>query len=377
MVLSVENQYYLSIVIGDKDDFIANEDDLQSCVVCEEAGNVLPTFELRFLIRKESEDTFKYLNEGNIVKMTFGETVDRAVTSEFIIEKMFIQRNGQTAWDVTISGFYNAMAYLAESKIWASGLVSGVECIQSKISGYFKPEFNIGASSDSQYWIQHNTSDRKFITDVWLHSYRPDSFVCVGISSDGKFILKDIKADGGAKWEFGSEEDPEIVKFGPDYCVETRTGLMNHWAGFSRDRTVWNQDADEYADMTEQFKPILAQSEYFDRSSAVGNRIFEFRPINENVHENYWKAWRRNVTSLALFSSIGIVVEYSDKYREMKVLDRVYIQDDKAEPEAGPLVQHSGYYYLTHITRRMDNKKCSTTVKLSREALSEIKGDLR
>lgn len=376
MQLYLKEQYFLNIVIGGQSDFLTQEDDFIHLVLLEEAGNTLPTFNLSFKVYKEKEDIFKYLNEGNIVSIQLGKDPNTTVSSEYVITKCTFSRSGEQMWTVQIYGIQNAMSYLAESKIWASDRISGVECILEKAEEHFKVESNIKSSSDKQYWVQPNVTDKKFISDVWMHSYRPDSFIGIGISTGGKFILKDMLVGTGAKWKFGHKPPSEWIKYHSDYIVDIRSGLMNYWAGFNRVRPVWDADEDAEVDISESFKPALAQTRYFNRRDDVGDRSLEFRQINDNVDPNYWNAHKRNMTSLALFSSVELGVEYADCFRPMRVLDRVFFLDSRAGSNTSEIVYHTGYYFISHITRRVDYKNCNTLVVLNRESLSEIKGDL-
>ena len=376
MELYVKGGYYLNIVVAGQSDFLFAEDDLISLVISEEAGNVLPSFLFRFKLAKENEKLLKYLNEGNTVDIRMGKTPDKTVDSKFVITRVNLQRAGTNLWDVTVTGLYDALSYVAESRVWSSDEVSGVECLKTVSDRHFTSKFEVDTSSDKQYWIQPNVTDRKFVTDVWLHSYRPNSFLGMGITSFGEFIVKDMLKDTNNKWKFGNNPEDEWIKYSSDYMLDVRSGLMNFWAGLDRSRVVWDSDEGEYPESEEEFKTSLALSKTFDRKSGVGNRSLEFRPLNENVDPYYWDAYRRNVTSLALFSAVNLTLQYSDKFELMRVLDRAYFYDDQAFPDSPEIVYHSGYYFISKITRAIDYKNLVTTVVLNREALSEIKGDL-
>ena len=79
-MFSVDNQYLVSFSLEGTTvlkDFI-EEEDLLKFTIIEEAGNVLPSFELIFKLRKSS--IISYLNEGNVVKFQFG--VDKRKMSD-------------------------------------------------------------------------------------------------------------------------------------------------------------------------------------------------------------------------------------------------------------------------------------------------------
>lgn len=376
MELHIKNHYYFYVEIGGQKEFLGNEDDFISFVISEEAGNVLPTFEFVFLLEKDKEDLLKYLNEGNIVKIRIGVSPDDAVEVELAIMNMTVERSGKHLWNIFLTGVLNKLPYMMESKIFSTDQISGVECIEQVVSNYFSTEFNVPTSTDKQYWIQPNVSDRKFVNDVWLHSYRPGSFLAMGITCDGKFILKDPKLDQSYKWKF-DHRDPEAIKYHSDYVLKIRSGLMNSWVGHGKDRTVFDADGGEYVEESESFEPLLAMTNVFHRSSEVTQKASDFRIQNINVHDNYWAAQKRNITSSALFSSVTIDVEFGDMHRPIKVLDRVLFMEQVADSTFQDLLFLSGYYYVTKVVRHIQDKAMHTTVRLSREALSEIRGELK
>ena len=91
-MIGVEGQYIFRFSIGEFEDFISN-DDLVYFNLIEEAGNVLPTFELTFT--SANEKLLSTLNEGNILQVSFGRELDHLIDVELIISKNNSNRAGE------------------------------------------------------------------------------------------------------------------------------------------------------------------------------------------------------------------------------------------------------------------------------------------
>ena len=374
-MIGVENQYIFKYSIGDKNDFL-QEDDLKTFLLVEESGNVLPTFDMTFSCK--DPDILKYLNEGNELKVSFGKYKDKMIDTPFRISRLVPTRCSESEYMISITGIYSALPYIAEDRIQIySG--SGVEVINEVVSRYFKTDFNISASTDSQNWIQGNVPDKKFINDVWMHSYLGDSFIGVGISANGRFILKDMKRHAATAYKYKFTHTPteeKDISYDGDYVVDDTSGFLNHWLGYGREKHLYNLEDGTESTMLENTSRMLALTKTLSRTSAISKRHAEAGLLTDNVHDNYWKAFYRNLQHLAVFNSTKLTFSFHNRFEPIQVLDLVMFMERELD-KVGASEWYSGKYFVNKVARSVSNRQFCTTVQLCRESLSGIKGDLR
>jgi hypothetical protein len=376
-MIGIENQYILKIDIGDFEDFIEKED-LVSLLIIEEAGGVLPSFELSFYT--EEEDIIGYINEGNNVKISLGKNKNSLLDYSMVVLSFESTSVGQTKYQITLSGLYNSLKYLTDGNVYISDKISGVEEM-SRIGGqYFNVVSNITSSSDSQNWIQPNISDRAFISEIWLRSYIPGSFLLFAISSEGDFILKDVKTLVGtdAIWEFLPSEKSKSnqIIFDPRYTAKTSTGVFNQWLGYNREKNVFNVDDGESSIIAPSFNSFLSQTPSLNRSADVNKKIDDFGLVLENVHDKYQEAYIQNTTYLGLFSTVGIPISFTGIFEDVKVLDLVFFKDKVIQDVKMASEYYSGLYIVSLVSRQVVNGQFKTNVILNRESGNKMTGNL-
>lgn len=375
-MIGVDGQYLFIFTLADKDDFI-QEDALETFLLVEEAGNVLPTFELIFTTKDEK--ILRYINEGNKLKVSFGRSKDDLLDGEFSISSSIVSRQGSSKYRITLKGLYAALPYVAVGRKTIYSGLSGIEVINQIAGTYFTRDFSINSSSDSQNWVQHNIPDKKFVNDVWMHSYIPNSFIGVGISSDGRFILKDMKAlvSQDSKFRFTTKvsSDKDIYYDG-DYFVQSSSGFVNHWLGYGRQKHVYNIEDGTESDILENSQTLLALSRTLSRTSSISKRIAEAGLLSDNVHGNYWKAFLTNLQYLALFSSCQLSLSFHNRFEGIKVLDLVMFNEEELEQDQAT-EHYSGKYFVSKVARSISNRQFATTIQLCRESFGNTQGELR
>jgi hypothetical protein len=379
-MITLSNQYTLSFSVAGKDDFLT-EADLQGLKVVEEAGNILPTFEITFTL--EDSSIIRYLNEGNPFKISFGEDKSNLITSTFRIMGRKISKMGQGKYLIRVLGVYDALTYYTDCKITTTDKMSGAAAILEIASQYFSSvDSNIRDSGDVQYWVQHNTPNRVFVNEIWMHCFLPNSFPAIGISSQGSFILRDVRKLSMTKefaWKFVSipsgTGDPKEIVIDPISGVESVTGLVNAWVGYGREKNLWDVDNSIASVNKPTLTPMLADSFVLDRMANPGNRAAEFSLINENVDPHYWSAYQNNLAYLSVFGCTGLLISFTKIFANVKVLDLVSFRDlgiDLSQTEGN----YSGSYLVSKVARIIENKVPITMVQLNRESLGELQGDL-
>jgi len=368
MAIEVQGQILLRFSVADYTDFI-QESDLSVFLMIEESGNLLPTFQLSFYTL--FEDIISYLHEGNEFIVSFGKDRNSLIDVPLHITKLIFHKSGRNKFYIRVNGVMKSIAYVTETH-QRSIKGSGIEVIKKIVSEYFiYPQSNLQKSDDSQVWLQPNITDKKFVNELWLHSYIPNSFIAVGISSDGYFIVKDIKADlaEDVKWRFGAN-----IPYDSDYVVEVDSGFINAWMGYGKELQVYDLEKGEENLIKEIPNPIIAQTLHMPRTN-ISSRFGGSEIQTGNQHTNYYKAYYQNLSQLASFNTVRLTVSYVNSFLNMRVLDRVHFKDidiqDTGIARASEII--SGYYYIQKISRNIANRQIATVVTLCRESLNQIR----
>jgi len=329
------------------------------------------------------EDTsiLRYLNEGNPLEMAMGED-DIAMTNiNFRILNKQISKISQHKYLIRLTGLYDDMSYYTDCRINITDKVSGIEAIIDTAENHFGIDTNVTKSQDQQYWVQSNVSNKMFINQVWMHSWLVNSFPAIGITSDGIFVIRDVKklikklTTEDYAWKFISTDStkPDELTF-DQYKVESNTGFINLWVGYEREKEVLNLDTGVEGVITPSLNTMLSLSTDLDRMADIGTRASEFGVVNENVHPKYWVAYQQNLSYLSIFGSTKIVLQFTGKYANIRVLDLVLLRDMDLELKQSE-EYYSGAYLVTRVTRILENKNFITMIHLNRESLGGLQGE--
>jgi len=378
-MIGVEGQYVLKFKIGKFDDFLA-ESDLEEFTIIEEAGNVLPTFDL--LCRVRFPEVIAYLNEGNILEAAFGQRQSEMINSRLLIMNKELIGTGLSLYTVRLKGISCYPGYLSDSKTRVLGPMSAIEAVSQVVRSWFKTNFNVSSSQDNQRWYQVGICDKLFINHLWIHAWLPNSFPAVGITCDGTFVLRDVRVLAGQKYKWKlvpyTPVKNEEIGFSGDYSVKSESGFYNQWMGYGRERHVLNLDTgDAKVESPNPIGPILPVASKLDRYGQVQSKKDESGFLSENVDPNYHKAYLQNLSSLAVFSSTGIEVSYAGRFKNTRVLDLVMVTDKDIRTPSQAAEAQSGLYLVGRVTRTFTNKTLDTSLRLTRESLSQMKGEFK
>ncbi len=376
-MIGVAKHYYFKFSLGDLIDFLGQEN-FGEFTIIEEAGNALPEFIFSF--SSEDEDVIRYLHEGNPLSVEYGMNFNEdSATSKLSISTKKMVREGDTRFAIECKGIFDVIPYITDQYVYTSPRKSGVEVICAIADKYFTIDTNTNASRGSMNWIQPNVTDKRFIDEVALHSYYPNSFLGIGISSDGKFIIRDIKQVVKANPAFvfkisDTYKDNEFPFLG-DYELESNSGFINCWLGYKRTKPTYDFEDDRILALNQTIDPMLGDTTKLNQTTDVKRRSALHGIQNDNVHENYWNAKLRNLSGLAIFSTEALVLTATTtKYFPIKVLDLVEVQDDSLIDKSRAAYIHTGNYLVGKVVRTLFNKRLITTIHLFREAHSTIKG---
>lgn len=369
-MIGVEGQYLFRFSLGNREDFI-EESNLLEFTIVEEAGGGLPTFQIAFTT--SDEDVLMLLNERNVLEVSMGKNEEGMIASSLSVISVETSGSGSDLITIYVAGMLNAIPYSNESVQFISQPKSAVEVMKEVTSKYFVPDFNITRSTGRQRWIQPNTSTKKFVNELWLHTNIMPSFPAIAVTMDGRFRLRDIFKLVGEDydWRFINlvSEDNDI-KFDDDYTLKSRSGFVNSWVGYGREKLVYNLDDSTSQSVLKHSNPIIAITKELARREGINKRFASVAAVNSNVHPSYWEAYQHNLVSLASMGNINLTASFLNNFKMIRVLDLVMFQDTNNDNVRR---HHAGLYLVARVARTLSNRQFSTTVVLTRESFNEMK----
>lgn len=365
----------MSFSIGPFEDFI-QEEDMSMLKLVEGAGNIMPLLEMHF--KTSNMQLLGYLNETNVFKVQLG-VKDIKYDLEFRIKGKHIDMESRGNYDVTIRALMNNNNYLITPMRRTFGNVtsddksiSGLEVIMTVAHENFSAiETNISKSDDCMLRIQHGISNKQFIDEIWETLYTPDTFVLTGITSSGKFKIMDVKALSSTdpKWKF-TYKSGEATAITPEKSfIEDNSGVNNYLFGYIRQREFWDEDSGENYVSTTGNTTYLSMSEHFERDNIWMLNTQMAR--TDNMYNEYWEARDTNLSNFALFSSINNQFQFSPDWKDIEVLDLVYIESNDLNDN--PEEAYSGLALVSGVSRIYANKKITTYISLNREGFNQTK----
>ena len=374
-MIEYKNQMKMSFSIGPYEDFI-NEENMSILKLVEGSGNIMPMLELRFKIKQPI--LISYLNETNTLKVQLG-VKEIKYDLEFKIKNKHIDMKSDGNYDITIRALMNNNSYLLVPKRRTFGNatsdgkeVTGLEVIYAVASENFTAiETNIGKSEDSMLRIQYGISNKQFIDEVWETLYTPDTFVLMGITSTGKFKVTDVKALSATepKWKFTYKASTAADITPEKEFIEDNSGVNNYLFGYIRQREFWDEDDGINYISTTGNTTYLSMSDHFGRDDIWLLNSQSAR--NDNMYNEYWEAHDTNLSNFALFSSVNNQFTFSPDWKDIEVLDLVYIET--FDPSYNPEEAYSGLALVSGVSRIYANKKITTYVSLNREGFNQTR----
>ena len=375
-MIEYENQFKMLFSIGDFTDFLV-EEDLFLLKLIEKTGNVLPEFQIQFKIR--DSNLFKVLNETNELKMSMG-VKKIEIDIPLKIYSKDVQTNSQGNYTVDALGTLSNSNYLFTPRnrtfgnATSSGQnISGLEILAMVAKENFtEVESNITSSQDYMLRIQPRQSNKRFIDELWHTLYTPDTFVNIGITSAGKFKIRDLRALIGTepKWNFtyipkkvGKDIEPK-----GNATLSDRSGVNNYLFGYIRSQEFWDEDSgSQYISRTGN-STMLSLASTFNRDNIQMTN--PQTALNENMYPEYWEARMTNLSNLGLFSSIDYQLQFQPQWYPVEVLDLAMINSQS--PNNNSEEAFSGLYLVSAVSRVFKNRKITTVVSLNREGFNQI-----
>ncbi len=376
-MIDIKGQFRFVFSIADFDDFLSAEQVI-TFTVFEEAGNVLPSFRLE--IKLIEEDVIKVMNEGNILQVSYGRDQDHMRTCDLRILRMDTYPDGDHFRRVLLSGLIDAIGWLNVTHCRGFKDKTSLDVIDEVAADYFTVDLRGNTARDTMLWLQPGITNKRFINEVWLHSHIPDSTPLVGITADKRFLLRSTTQLKDIDWRlvYGDLTDDKDIPYQSNYHVEMRSGFINSWYGYGREKKLVDWESGNVVFDNEEAEVFLAQAKTLNRMEEITPRFDNASFLNDNVHENYWSAFMRNLSYLTMGSSVKLVVRVTDYYFDVDVLDSVLFLDRRQDDKKEEVIEFfSGRYVVSKVVRNLSSSQFTMSLELCRETLNSGKGDLR
>ncbi len=378
MSVGIDKQYYFKFNIDNNEDFI-HSSDLDYFNFVEESGGGLPTWEIAFYT--EDSSILKIFNEGNDFEVSYGIDLNSNFKDMKLHITKFIQlKHGEEKFYLQAFGTLSNIKYIVNAKTLITDKKSGVEVMHDIGGEYFrKVDSNTSSSTDKQYWVRDNISAKKFLTELWMHSYLSNSFLGYGVNINNDLVIRDFSKLGSTpKFTFSNAENKENITYVPDYVIDNESGFINCFSGYGLARPVYTVEDDTHSVTEEDYKKILAMVSKINRKSDVETRSVALGIHNENTHDKYWQAASRNVQGLSIMSSVKNTFTFGRVLNDIQVLDLIEFFDDELNSTSETSIDtYSGLWVVGHVGRSVSASSFTTTIEVYRESYNKITGDLR
>lgn len=374
-MIQVENQYIFAASIGDIDDFLEVQDFIIFSVT-EQCGNIPPNVTFSFYIKDER--IFTRLNDSNPLRIRFGENLDNYEDMEISSFDFDFNNEGERT-RISLTGLVGISDYNIAAKTYISDKKSGIEVLKNRVSTIFTPFFNTDSSNDEQHWIQHNIPDRHYFNKIISHSYSENSFFLSAITSDSRFIVKDIALEARQKadnpdWKFVYEEDGvKTIPFQGDYAFSVNSGLVNNLVAYGREKVIYDIEEGNTSLLNVFPRPYIALVKDIARKSSIEKKFSGSVVTNDNVHPRYHKAYLNFLVNSIILGSISTTLTFDDKYRRVRPLDWVIFKSPSKVNQNTINEYTSGFYIVSQVTRTIENTDLKINVTLMRESFNRSK----
>lgn len=370
-MIGIKGQFTVTFSIGGITDFLEG-DDLARCVIIEEANHLLPEFELSFT--SDNLDVVEKCNEGNVVEIKHGLKPGEGKKSKFRIKKATYTRSGENLVFIYMHGIYDAPNYGRKSTCKIYDKKPATDIMTEVGNRHFSVDCQ-AKSFDNMHWIQDGRTDKDFMLELMQHAYIPGSCVGIGIDCEGKMLIRDMQSLNDGNLSLGANGIPIQ---GNLEAIENQ-GFLNHWIGYEDRRQIYKdlEKGAEVEEITEKVETLILKNGKLNRLKGVEKRLREHKILNENMHENFWKAQLRNIAQLAVLSSVGFTVHLAEeKYTNVNIFDAVTVEEDTPNKvgQINPYI--SGKYVVGKVARFVEKNRFRTSLSIHREAYSRLSGEL-
>lgn len=379
-MIGVNGQFVLSFSMDNKKDFIQTNHFMEFTII-EECGNLLPTWKIVF--KAFDTSLTPYWHEGNVIKVAYGVKKEEMIETNLVITEKSIIPDGNDRYIYTAVGLYAALPFVNVPHTRTIGPYSAAVFINGIASQYFKlDKNNLKESSDSQIWIQSNISDKRVLDEALRKIYIKDSFAGSGITSDGRFILTDVKkliqSDYKYRFTQTTEDKDKDITFVGNPIHTSNSSFINSWVGYGREKHIQYLESGDMLVHRPKGNTLLSMSGKLQRSTLIEKIPLPQVPISRNVDCNTVIGSSNNITNLALLSSECSTLTFTNLFKPISIWDLVMLKESNPQNRSEDNV--SGLHIVGLVARTVSgvpNFRLDTTVQLFRDSNNKIEGSVK
>lgn len=371
-MIEIKNQILVKISIGPFEDFIMSTDLLEFKYV-EQAGMVRPYLFLRFMTY--DTDVMQYLNEGNIVNVSFGRTSLDTVDKQFIITGVD-HVTTESSLVIQLHALLYIPEFMEQVKSMNYADKTSLDLVKEIAGKYFNTvdTSTISKTQDKQTWRQDGISDYAFLkNNVWFHSYINENTFIMSAMTNDKFYFKDVKNTISKEepWIFipvgMSKDSTKIINYST-YSNKNNFGLTNNMIGKGKINHTFDFLKGQYTTTNSKLNNylIIDSSKVNLNEQNCKNIKFTYRT---EQHPYYNTAYDQNTRNLLMFGNYNVYISFAGQYKQIELLQPATVLPTVLDTAA------MGTFLVDTICYQITDKRLWVNTTLTKEAFSTLKGD--
>lgn len=345
--------------------------DLKEFYIIEETGNNLPTFSISFL---STEAWKKYWNENSHLKITLSTnlTSKKVVDTRVAILSKDAKDVGNGKFFYRAQGVYtgdkNATVMCQTPYIQTLGPCKGTECLEACAKKFFSKVTKNGDSTGNHPWFQGHQSYKKFLDHVVQHSYIEKSFVTIGITMNGEYIIIDTskKCSGSEDWTVGGTGKKNIpILHAP--VAKSRSGALNTFGGYGLDLPIISAEHGIRTNYSVDVELGLSGKKSPETGNVQRRTLAPVYFSGTNEDSGFIKAPANYNYGQMLLSMEVMEITSTAVDCDIKVCDVIKILDISSEKNSANQ-DSSGKYLVGKVVRGISKGMALLTVQASRDS---------
>lgn len=344
---------------------------LRELYVIEETGNNLPTFSITF---SSGEAWKRYWNENSHLKLSLssGNVNKNVVDTRLAILSKDVVDAGNGMFMYSAQGVYvgdkNATVMCQTPYIQTLGPSTGTDCLEACAKKFFSKVTKKGSSTGNHAWFQGHQSYKKFMDHVVQHSFIDKSFVTIGITMNGEYIIIDTAKEckGSETWTVGGDVGKSIPILGTPK-VKSRSGALNTFGGYGLDLPIISAEHGIRTNYSVEVELGLTGKKHPDTGNVQRRTLAPVYFSGSNEDSGFCKAPANYNYGQMLLSMEVVEVTSTAIDCDIKVCDVVKVLDASSGDQRTNQ-DASGKYLVGKVVRGISGGLSMFTAQLTRDS---------
>lgn len=366
----IDGQIYFNMTIGEYTNFLRYED-LIALSILEHSG--AGCVEVNVSFRTTNRNIKNLIVANNKIKIDIGQSEKDCTTYEVYPYEINPTTDSS---DQQFSVSFTATPCLAFLLEMSTESFSGTsaDVINEISKRYFNKEAHIFAVpyEDKHTWIRGFNSGAQYLIDTCLHMNLLDNGCPVMyIDKDCEVHVNDLNVIKSGKPSFKfvprapQSGEMNTYQYLNHFEINYYKDFTNNFTGFGDVTAVTNTLTGEEDILIPENEPDLASTSIVEKSVIQNTRYTESLYQSDNMHENYHKAYKRNVARLINLAGIESNITIYGFHPEIKPTQLV-------EVDAGNIVDSGSYLVDSKLFTIGYNTPATTTIAVCRDNRNRV-----